>query len=425
MTTNNKHNQYRKYYMMLSFEVQLEGQFTIEALAEGFRKWMSAIEIDAEKYDLKILSGYKSPEDLGRLEVIYNQQRLFLVNFYRKYFRTETGKRGVRGMFTVRVMNEGADFVNPGEHICLNIDDRLNVSYLGKQTNIVEALQDVLPIRDEDQVSRIVEVLGVSPEHIKMNSFQKRYVIDMPIPELNWKEELAPGRVYKYVPLNVFYQMLQNGTFRMHSIVSQSDTHETLYLGDLVCGGYEDEFKRFKGMLEEQTVLISSFTTAYDNEKMWKDYGDKGKGVCLRFRLIGGQRLRQIQYVDEETTSLRSYKEKVDRLKEEGIHVHFSTIDDCHRFVKSGRYDVEKEWRLVLDYDGEVDSALYGDRCVWYKDFKFDGCELKEVGLRLESILIGPVQPEGTSNFPSLVQMIHKKFGKHVIVVRGGLKLIN
>ena len=229
---------------MLSFEVQIDDQFAIEALAEGFKRWMSAIEIDAEKYDLKILSGYKSPEDLGRLEVTYNQQRLFLVNFYRKYFRTETGKRGVRGMFTVRVMNEGADLVNPGEHICLNIDDRLNVSYLGKQTNIVEALQDVLPIRDEDQVSRIVEVLGVSAEHIKMDSFQKRYVIDMPIPELNWKEELAPGRVYKYVPLNVFYQMLQNGTFRMHSIVSQSDTQETLYLGDLVCGDYEDEFKR-------------------------------------------------------------------------------------------------------------------------------------------------------------------------------------
>ena len=285
MTTNNKHNQYRKYYMMLSFEVQLEGQFTIEALAEGFRKWMSAIEIDAEKYDLKILSGNKALEELCRLEVTYNQQRLFLVNFYRKYFRTETGKRGVRGMFTVRVMNEGADLVNPGEHICLNIDDRLNVSYLGKQTNIVEALQDVLPIRDEDQVSRIVEVLGVRAEQVKMDTYQK--------------------------------------------------------------------------------------------------------------------------------------------LKEEGIHVHFSTIDDCHRFVKSGRYDVEKEWRLVIDYDGEVDSALYGDRCVWYKDFKFDGCELKEVGLRLESILIGPVQPEGTSNFPSLVQMIYKKFGKHVIVNRSGLKLIN
>lgn len=400
--------------MMLSFEVQLEGQFTIEALAEGFRKWMSAIEIDAEKYDLKILSGYKSPEDLGRLEVTYNQQRLFLVNFYSKYFRTETGKRAVRGMFTVRVMDEGADLMNPGEHICLNIDDHFGVNYSGKQTNIVAALQDVLPIRDEKQVERIVEVLGVKAEQIKMDTYQKRYVIDLPIPELDWQEDKAPDYVYKYVSLSVFHKMLQNGTFRMHSIVSQSDTQETFYLGDFICSDYENEFKRFNGMLKEQTVLISSFTTEYDKTEMWRDYGDKGHGVCLGFRMTGGQRLHQIQYVNEEKTSLRSYKEKVEKLKEEGIHVHFSAIDDCHRFVKNDKYWKEKEWRLVVDYDGEVDSALYDKRCVWYKDFEFEGCDLKDVGLQLESILIGPVQPEGTSNFPLLAQMAYKRFGKGV-----------
>ena len=408
--------------MMLSFEVQLEGQFTIEALAEGFRKWMSVIEIDVEKYDLKILSGYKSPENLGRLEVTYNQQLLFLVNFYRKYFRTETGKRGVRGMITVRVMDEGADLMNPGEHISLNIDDRLGVNYSGKQTNIVAALQDVLPIRDEKQVERIVEVLGVRAEQIKMDSYQNRYVIDMPIPELDWQEDKAPDYVYKYVSLSVFHKMLQNGTFRMHSIVSQSDTQETFYLGDFICSDYENEFKRFNGMLKEQTVLISSFTTEYDKAEMWRDYGDKGHGVCLGFCMTGGQRLHQIQYVNEAKTSLRSYKEKVEKLKEEGIHVHFSAIDDCHRFVKNDKYWKEKEWRLVVDYDGEVDSALYDKRCVWYKDFEFDGRDLKGVGLQLESILIGPVQPEGTSNFPMLVQMTHKRFGKGVVVNRSEVR---
>lgn len=408
--------------MMLSFEVQLEGQFTIEALAEGFRKWMSVIEIDVEKYDLKILSGYKSPENLGRLEVTYNQQLLFLVNFYRKYFRTETGKRGVRGMITVRVMDEGADLMNPGEHISLNIDDRLGVNYSGKQTNIVAALQDVLPIRDEKQVERIVEVLGVRAEQIKMDTYQKRYVIDMPIPELDWQEDKAPDYVYKYVSLSVFHKMLQNGTFRMHSIVSQSDTQETFYLGDFICSDYENEFKRFNGMLKEQTVLISSFTTEYDKAEMWRDYGDKGHGVCLGFCMTGGQRLHQIQYVNEAKTSLRSYKEKVEKLKEEGIHVHFSAIDDCHRFVKNDKYWKEKEWRLVVDYDGEVDSALYDKRCVWYKDFEFDGRDLKGVGLQLESILIGPVQPEGTSNFPMLVQMTHKRFGKGVVVNRSEVR---
>ena len=38
-----------------------------------------------------------------------------------------------------------------------------------------------------------------------------------------------------------------------------------------------------------------------------------------------------------------------------------------------------------MDYDGEVDSALYDKRCVWYKDFEFEGCDLKGVGLQLES----------------------------------------
>lgn len=410
--------------MMLSFEVQLEGQFTIEALAEGFRKWMSAIEIDAEKYDLKILSGYKSPEDLGRLEVTYKQQRLFLVNFYRKYFRTETGKRGIRGMITVRVMDEGADLMNPGEHICLNIDDHLGVNYSGKQTNIVAALQDVLPIKDGKQVERIVEVLGVKAEQIKMDTYQKRYVIDMPIPELDWQEDKAPDYVYKYVSLSVFHKMLQNGTFRMHSIVSQSDTQETFYLGDFICSDYENEFKRFNGMLREQTVLISSFTSEYDKAEMWREYGDKGHGVCLGFRMIGGQRLHQIQYVNEAKTSLRSYKEKVAKLKDEGVNVHFSAIDDCHRFVKNDKYWKEKEWRLVVDYDGEVDSALYDKRCVWYKDFEFEGCDLKGVGLQLESILIGPMQPEGTSNFPLLVQMAHKRFGKGIVVNRSEVREI-
>jgi hypothetical protein len=92
--------------------------------------------------------------------------------------------------------------------------------------------------------------------------------------------------------------------------------------------------------------------------------------------------------------------------------------------VKNDKYWKEKEWRLVVDYDGEVDSALYDKRCVWYKDFEFDGCDLKGVGLQLESILIGPVQPEGTSNFPLLVQMAHKRFGKGVVVNRSELREI-
>ena len=69
--------------------------------------------------------------------------------------------------------------------------------------NIAAALQDVLPIRDEKQVERIVEVLGVRAEQVKMDTYQKRYVIDMPIQELDWQEDKAPEFIYKYVSLSV------------------------------------------------------------------------------------------------------------------------------------------------------------------------------------------------------------------------------
>lgn len=403
---------------MLSFEMQFDGRPDIENLEQGFRKWMSAIEIEAEKYDVKILPSFDREPNIGRLEVTYEGNRLFDVNFYRKYLRTGNGKKGICSMITVRIEDEGKTLMKPGDELQLNVDDRLGVNYIGKQKNIAEALQDVLPLRDEKQVKYIVDMLGVEAEYIKMDSYQKRYVIDTPIPELEWQEDAAPDTFYKYVSLEVFHKMLLNGTFRMNSIVSQSDTQETFYIGDLVCGDYEDEFKRFAGIVSEQKTLISSFTTAYDDAFMWKEYGNDGQGVCLGFRLTGGRKLCQVKYVDEQTTSLWRYKKLVEEMNKEGVRVHFTVVDDVHRFVKSDRYKLENEWRLVVDYEGEVDYDLYGNRCVSYKDFEFEGCELPEIGLQLESILIGPNQPEGTSNFPLLTVRAHKRFGDEVIVNR-------
>lgn len=403
---------------MLSFEMQYDGRPDIKVLVQGFRKWLSAIEKNADKYDVNIIPGFNREPNIGQLEVTYDDKRLFNVYFYRKYGRVENGKKSVYGMFTVCIQDEGKSLMAPGERLHLSVDDHLSVNYLGKQTHIVEALQDVLPIRDEEQVKRIMEVMDIKADNIKMDSYQKRYEIDTPIPELEWDEDEAPDTFYKYVSLDVFHKILLNGTFRMNSIVSQSDTQETFYIGDLVCGEYEDEYKRFSGMMSEQKTLISSFTTEFDDAYMWNEYGDKGQGVCLGFRLIGERKLRQMRYVDEETTPLWQYKKLVDQLKKEGVRVYFTAIDDVHRFVKSDKFKLENEWRLVVEYDGEVDYDLYGNRCVSYKDFKFEGRDLPEIGLHLESIVIGPNQPEGTSNFPLLAQRAHKLFGEEVIVNR-------
>ena len=403
---------------MLSFEITYGEMPDIKSLEQGFWKWMSAIEIDRDCYDVTILSGSDSKAILGRLEVSYKHNRLFDAVFYKKYEKAEGGKGVIHGMFTIRCMDEGMELIQPGKKTRLNINDKLDVNYHGKQTHIVAALHEVLPIRDEKEVEKIVEVLDVTQEHIKMDSYQKRYVIDSPIPELDWKEDLMPNTFYKYISLEVFHKMLLSGTFRMNSIVSQSDTQESFYLGDFVCRDYENEFKRFNGILSEQTVLISSFTTKYDDEYLWEEYGDKGRGVCLCFCMTGEQKLRQIQYINKETTSLWRFKKAVDQLKEENIHIHFSEIDDWHRFVKDDKYIDEDEWRLVIDYKGDVDYDLYGHRCVSYKDFPFIGKDLPEIGLSLQSVLIGPNQPSGTSNFPLLTKRIYNLFGDEVIVNR-------
>ena len=403
---------------MLSFDITYDGRPDIESLKEGFEKWLSAIEIDREKYDVEILTGFDHEPFLGRLEVTYMGQRLFDVNFYRKYRRSENGKKAICGMITICCADDGKNMTRPGDKIQLNVNDRLDVNYLGKQTNIAAALKDVLPIRDEEDVKKIVEVFGVEPDKIKMDTYQKRYVIDTPIPELQWVDEPVPKEFYKYVPLNVFHLMLLNGTFRMNSIISQSDTQETFYIGDLVCSDYEDEYKRFRGMLAEQKTLISSFSTKYDDTDMWKEYGDNGQGVCLCFHLNGKRELRQMKYIDEKTSPIMKYKKLVDELKKEDVHVHFTAVDDIHRFVKNVKYRPEDEWRLVVEYGGEVDYDLYDKRCVSYKEFKFVGRDLPEIDLHLDSILIGSNQPEGTSNFPLLTHRAYKLFGEELMVNR-------
>ena len=110
------------------------------------------------------------------------------------------------------------------------------------------------------------------------------------------------------------------------------------------------------------------------------------------------------------------YKKLVDNLNKDNIHVHFTAVDDIHRFVKNIKYRPEDEWRLVVEYDGDVDYDIYDNRCVSYKEFKFEGCDLPDIGLYLDSILIGPNQPEGTSNFPLLTQRVYRMFGDTIPV---------
>lgn len=407
---------------MIAFTFQYSEQPMIESLQDALMEWISHIEIDQDKYSVEMLPMECHHPMYGRLAVNYDTKLLFFVDFYKKYGRTNEGKRTVNGMFHIRIQDEGKDLLTPGDSMILQINDRFQVNYRGRQNvPIAQALMDVLPIRDEEKVGKIVEILGVKRENILFDSFEKRYIVTSPIKEFDWQEEEVPTYFHKYISLSTFHKMLQNKTFRMNSIISQSDTTETFYLGDFLCDDYEDEYKRFGNVLSEKNILIASFTKNGDDIGMWYDYGDKGKGVCLGFCLLGGQTLHQIQYIDEEKSPLNKYREQVKFLKEEGIRIHFSSIDDHRRFVKNSKYVDEKEWRLIVDYNGEMNDDIYGDRFVKYKEFPFIGNELKDIGIRLTSITLGPCQPNGTSNFPLVVDRVYQVFGKQIIVNRSDI----
>src|SRR3712207_7788015 len=73
--------------------------------------------------------------------------------------------------------------------------------------------------------------------------------------------EIYTLSLHDALPISTFHKILTNKSFRMHSIVSQSDVTESLYLGDLLSADYENDTDRFKGVLKEKDVLIDRKST--------------------------------------------------------------------------------------------------------------------------------------------------------------------
>ena len=153
----------------------------IACLRDALMEWISHIEIDQDKYSVEMLPMECHHPMYGRLAVNYDTKLLFFVDFYKKYGRTNEGKRTVNGMFHIRIQDEGKDLLTPGDSMILQINDRFQVNYRGRQNvPIAQALMDVLPIRDEEKVGKIVEILGITPRTYILNvRLEKaRYLIE-------------------------------------------------------------------------------------------------------------------------------------------------------------------------------------------------------------------------------------------------------
>lgn len=380
-------------------------------------QWISMIEMNKERFGIVKFNNELHKQIYCKLAVKYDEKILFYIIYYRHYV-VGKGKSEICAFSNIEIPKEGNVLFDDGCAEVIYISDE-NLSTI---SIICSELMRILPLREQYKVDRIAEVFNISPSDILFDSLKKRYVIKSLRDVFSWSQDKKPKTFYKYISLSVYNEIIKNRTFRMNSIVSQSDTTETLYLGDFLSHEYDDEQNKFHHILNESNVLISSFTTIWDNPEMWYEYGGRGKGVCLGFELLGNTDIYQVHYVDENSTHLNEYREKSMLLNKEGIEIHFEGVDEYYRFTKNNKYQNEKEWRLVSIYNSRIDFTMYGDRIVYYHDFPLIGNEIPEIGIRLVSVDIGPIQPDGTTNFPLVASLTYDTFGRNVRIGRSKLK---
>ena len=210
--------------------------------------------------------------------------------------------------------------------------------------------------------------------------------------------------------------MLKTHTFRMNSIICQSDETESLYFGDFLCSEYENDIDRLRGYLKESNILISSFTNVANDSAMWDMYGDGGEGVMLGFESNSGDILTSIQYIDEELEEFKLLRANIRSFKENNIRLHFTEIDNMHRFIKNIKFKEENEWRLVREFMGDLDNTLYNNTYAYFHDFPFTGNKLNDLNMSLVSITLGPNQRK--SNIPLLIKDTQNAFGNIEITAK-------
>ena len=101
--------------------------------------------------------------------------------------------------------------------------------------------------------------------------------------------------------------------------------------------------------------------------------------------------------------------------------IHYANIDNYHRFVKSDKYKKEKEWRLIHKYNGRLNLTQYGDRSAAYHDFKFEANKLKDIGIKLVSVDLGPCYTKENTPFPLLAVSTNSLWGSKIVVNRSRL----
>ena len=214
--------------------------------------------------------------------------------------------------------------------------------------------------------------------------------------------------IYRYIPFDTLYSILDKQTFRMSGLAGMNDKSET------------DYFDRYRGKASkiENDVFITSCSLLKDDLTMWRLYGDNGKGVCLvlevRETSADSYSLLRVDY-----GSKSKGHEKIDLLEELiGNSFSFKELGKWKLFFKPYEFRVEKEVRLLYSSSNSSGKDIQKK---WIKTSNNSiinpvvDISLSETSfpLKLKKIILGPKFPETDLNQRQLREMIKDlKIGK-------------
>lgn len=237
------------------------------------------------------------------------------------------------------------------------------------------------------------------------------------------KASVIPKYIYHYTSANTLLSILESGTWRLYDIGKQNDRFELFYSGNKLFRYYYNKLftpqmkntKDFNNeviqycvvalnkyftnneVLNEKNILslsikntddnslvkqfllalenrdlqffISSFCFDFDNDHLWTEYGDKGKGVCIELNTDFLKSLRNneigikpvVYYSDKELVFqvenlIASYDNKDYTNSNEKFSKIVIAMIDLILKAKQKIYSVENEIRLIDHYESKTSN---------------------------------------------------------------------
>lgn len=397
-------------------------QYTLDDFKAILNDRLSKIEKDRDRFCVN----YKDDVDSnGKIAQILFDGKVYVTFDYFVSNMYNEEKFSFQGRFLVRAYRYPEwykKFIDHYSKDIIHVDEflRANISE-NKGYDLWYYLDEYLPIGRREEKQRIAatfDELLIDERNVSYDTLRKCYLVDADITQYlqkdknNQEASTKALYLYKYTSLETFRKMLNNKTLRMNSICAMNDIYEGAWIDHVLYGEENSSEEKLRyTYLDNINTLITSFASQRDDASMWRLYGNNGNGVCLSFK-VDRTKVSKVVYISEGDKRLSELREKVKKLKDEGINIRFKGIDEMKLFVKSSSFNIENEYRFVRREKTTLPIANYEGLLSPFKDFEInlsDG-RIPELNIQLTEVCLGHNIQFYNTNVAILISQIHAVF---------------